>query len=396
MLLEAVKVVEWSEDISPQFAARLLTDLGATTRKLEPPGGSAMRHRRPFWSQDEERGALFDFLNAGKTCQEIDPATPAGATALNEALDGANVLIESGLDEAFGSQGITLEKLRRSHPELVVLSITALGVGSDPAAVPDSDFLLQHRVGLAHAMARPVSDPAAQPPLAAADHEGPLSVGVCGALSAVWGLLAAQSGPAPRIDLATQDFYALLLLDEFGQWLEGERGFSRARGNRPGVAPAGGISWLLPTRDGHFLVSPREQHQWERWVEVIGQPAWAQDEVMCATVANRKNHWRELRDLMSEWSRTQSADDVAERAQAAGVACFPVSSPQQLLDNAQLIHRKFFDSLAAPGGPAIAVPGLPMQITDTAGQQLARQRQRVGPRLDTLPSSERSSNVSKA
>jgi crotonobetainyl-CoA:carnitine CoA-transferase CaiB-like acyl-CoA transferase len=379
MLLEGVSVVEWSDDIASQFAARLLTDMGATTVKLEPPGGSAQRRKGPFWPQQENghsdpASALFDFLNAGKSFRRAGPTTQDTADALLGALETAGVLVESGLDSAFGDQGITTESLRRRFPGLVVLSISPLGLDAK-ADAPDSDFLLQHRSGLTHSMTRPVSDPASQPPLAAADHEAPLAVGVCGALSVVWGLLVAETGGrAPRIDLASQDFYTGLLLDEFRQWTSGERDFARGRGSRLSVAPAGGISWLLPSRDGHFMVSPREQHQWERWVKVLGSPDWARDPDLCATVDVRKDHWEELLALMSDWSASRDAEDIAEKAQAAGVACFPVSSPKQLLSNAQLLHRQFFDRLSGPDGTEVSVPGLPGQITTTSGRHLGRNR----------------------
>ncbi|MEB3419301.1 CoA transferase [Salipiger marinus] len=379
MLLEGVSVVEWSDDIASQFAARLLTDMGATTLKLEPPGGSAQRRKGPFWPQQENgqsdpASAFFDFLNAGKSCRTAGSATQDAANELLGALETAGVLVESGLDAALGSQGITTESLRRKFPGLVVLSISPLGLEAK-ADVPDSDFLLQHRSGLTHCMARPVSDPASQPPLAAADHEAPLAVGVCGALSVVWGLLVAETGEnAPRIDLASQDFYTSLLLDEFRQWIRGERNFARGRGPRQGVAPAGGISWLLPARNGYFMVSPREQHQWERWVEVLGSPDWARDRDLCGTVDVRKSQWEELLALMSDWSASQAAEDIAEKAQAAGVACFPVSRPAQLLSNAQLLHRQFFDRLSGPDGTKVPVPGLPGQIVTTSGRRLGRNR----------------------
>src|SRR5690606_24371248 len=173
----------------------------------------------------------------------------------------AAIFVQSNFDATFASTGLTVATLREQFPQLVVLSITPFGLGIEPSEAPD--FILQHHAGLAHATARPVSDPEAQPPLVGADHEGPLAVGVAGALSAVWGLLVADSGEkAPEIDLATQDVYAQVLIDDFVQWGDGKRHFSRDRKDSPSIAPAGGISWLLPASDGFIMVSPREEHQW--------------------------------------------------------------------------------------------------------------------------------------
>lgn len=388
MLLEGVNVVEWSDDIASQFAARLLADLGAQVIKFEPPGGSLLRQREPAWPGqpgDQKVGALFDFLNAGKICREIDPASPAGISALNEALSASRILVQSGLSAAFGEPDISVSRLRERLPGLVVLSITPFGLGAGTPSDPMSEFVLQHHAGLAYAMARPVSDPEAQPPLAGADHEGPLAVGVCGALAAIWGLLVVQlGGHGSEIDLASRDFYAQVLIDDFSQWARGERRFSRDRKHNPSIAPAGGISWLLPARDGFIMVSPREEHQWQRWMAVLKHPEWSRDAALCGTVAVRKEHWRALRDLMAHWTQHQAAAELAAQAQEGAVACFPVSNPAELLNNAQLLHRQFFDRLSTPDGGSVRIPGLPFQITDTAGRRLKRDRMLHRPQYENV------------
>jgi len=247
--------------------------------------------------------------------------------------------------------------------------------------LPMSDFVLQHHTGLAHASARPVSDPETQPPLAGADHEGPMAVGVCGAMACVWGQLIAQGGgPAPEIDLASQDYYVQSLIDEFSEWVGGRRDFSRRRAPGTNIAPAGGVSWLLPTSDGFIMISPREDHQWLRWAALMGRPAWTNDSSICGSAAIRKEHWPELQALMSEWSKTQMAGQIVQRAQDERVPCFQVSTPADLLGNAQLHHRQFFDRLSVPGRPTVRVPGLPMQVTDASGEKLDRDRPLEGPR----------------
>jgi crotonobetainyl-CoA:carnitine CoA-transferase CaiB-like acyl-CoA transferase len=376
MLLESVNVVEWSNDIASQFSARLLGDLGANVIKFEPIGGDAIRRRAPFWSgskSDSNASVLFDFLNAGKRCRQIDPGCAEDVEAVKQAIGKAAIFVQSNFDSAFAATGLTVASLREQFPQLVVLSITPFGLGIEPSEAPD--FILQHHAGLAHATARPVSDPEAQPPLVGADHEGPLAVGVSGALSAVWGLLVADSGEkAPEIDLATQDVYAQVLIDDFVQWGDGKRHFSRDRKDSPSIAPAGGISWLLPASDGFIMVSPREEHQWQRWMAVLGQPEWAQDAELCGSVAVRKENWSRLRELMAEWSKQLPAGELAAKAQQEKVACFPVSTPAELLRNAQLHARRFFDFLVGPADEQIRIPGLPFLVTDTSGRQLERER----------------------
>lgn len=366
MLLEGVTVVEWSDDIASRYAARLLADFGAAVTRYTPA-------TVPEPEPDAAARALSAFLDAGKTLRPLDPAEPAEVAAFERALDGAGILVQSALDATL--PGLSVAAIRARRPGLVVLSISQFGADAGQTPGPMTDFVLQHHAGLAHAMARPVSDPEAQPPLAGADHEGPLALGVCGALAAAWGLLVAGSGArAPEIDLAAQDFYAQILLDDFVQWEQGKRAFPRDRRARASIAPAGGISWLLPTADGHIMVSPREEHQWQRWIGVLGHPDWSRDPALCGSVAIRKRNWHALQERMAAWSRHQQAADLADRAQAERVACFPVSAPAALLENAQLVHRDFFDLLPTADGGVARVPGLPFRIVDSAGDRLPRAR----------------------
>jgi benzylsuccinate CoA-transferase BbsE subunit len=75
---------------------------------------------------------------------------------------------------------------------------------------------------------------------------------------------------------------------------------------------------------------------------------------------------------MGEWSIALSRSEVFERAQAARVACFPISTPADLLTNAQLRHRGFFHRLPGSGGAATPLAGLPFQARTADGGELPR------------------------
>jgi crotonobetainyl-CoA:carnitine CoA-transferase CaiB-like acyl-CoA transferase len=274
-----------------------------------------------------------------------------------------------------------IPQLRQRHPHLVVLSLTPFGRSGPLRDTPATDFTLQHRAALAYAMATPVNDPEKRGPLAGADHEGPLGVGVAGAMSAVWGLLVAQSGATPpHIDLASYDWYAHIASDGLAQWLAGERTFPRRRVRKEGTEAAGGLTWILPCNDGWVMVSPREQHQWDRWVAMLGNPDWSRDAALCGTRVERRSNWSQLQTLMAEWSKQLPPDEVARQAQAVSVACFPISTPGELLRNAQLQQRQLFDRLVSSRGAEASVPGLPFRI-ETSGGALPRGNTRHSPAL---------------
>ncbi len=371
-LLEGVRVIEWAEGLSAPFCARILADLGAEVVKVEPPGGDRMRAVPPLLPFPDG-GALFAYVNAGKRSLALDPMG-AGAERFQALLRGAALLVHSR-PEPFAST------VGEPPPGLVVLSVTPFGRTGPMRGTPCSDLTLQHRGSWAYAMARPVSDPEAVAPLGGADREGPLAIGVAGAAAALWGLLVVQAGgAAPRIDLASDDFYAFLAFEALVEWSAGERAFPRRRVKREGTEAAGGLTWILPCAQGWVMVSPREQHQWEKWVGLLGSPAWSADAALCGSRVARRTNFFQLQKLMAAWSRQFAPAELAQRAQAAGVACFPVSTPGELLANAQLLHRGFFDRLETGRGE-VPVPGLPFSFTAANGAALPRERVLHSPAL---------------
>jgi len=372
MFLAGVTVVDWSFGHTGPFAARILGDLGATVIRIEDPGApDPLRAAPPLAGR---QSALHAYLNAGKTILRLDPV--ADAERFVDLLAGATILVES--QEGAGRRALIAE-LRAVLRDLTVVSVSAYGRSGPAADRPWSDLTVQHFAGLAHNQARPVKEPERTPPQPGAEREGPLAAGVAAAAAAVWGLLVAESGEtAPHADLAVSEFYANVLFESLGEHGAGERSFDRRRKEFKGTEVAGGLIWILPCSDGWVMASPREQHQWDRWIELLGSPDWSRNPALCGDKLQRKRKWGELQALMAEWTRGRSRDEVFARAQAARVACFPVSRPDDILSNPQLGHRAFFDRLEV-GGHVLAVPGLPFIATTSAGRRLARGNARTAP-----------------
>src|SRR5207249_11863853 len=98
---------------------------------------------------------------------------------------------------------------------------------------------------------------------------------------------------------------------------------------------------LVPCSDGWVAISPREEHQWTRWLEVMGNPAWGSDPRF-ADRRNREKHFDELYPLLAEWSATRRKTEVFDAAQAKRVACYTLSDATDLLHSPQLAARGFF------------------------------------------------------
>jgi crotonobetainyl-CoA:carnitine CoA-transferase CaiB-like acyl-CoA transferase len=373
-MLHGTTVVEWAEGLPAAYCGRILAELGAEVLKVErPDGGDPLRKEGPFTAGGPygADGALFAYVNAGKRSVTLDPSCPSGAHLLDRLIEGSQILLRSAWD---AGGPLSAEALRAAHPGLVLIGVTPhgrTGAGRDRAT---SGLVIQHFAGWAYHQALPVTDPALTPPVGGADREGLLATGVAAAIAALWGLLMVQAGhTGPDIDVAVADFYAHLLVEPVGEWSRGERRFPRRRRKDAGGSEvAGGLVWILPCADGFVMISPREDHQWRRWIEVLDHPDWTADPALCGDRQMRRANGFRLQALMAEWSITRTRTEVFERAQAARVACFPISTPGDLLTNAQLQDRGFFHTLVGSGGVRVPLAGLPFRARTTDGGELPR------------------------
>ena len=364
--LGGLRVLELGGDASAAFAGRVLSDLGAEVIKIEAlSGGDPLRR-----AGGDVAAALFAYLNHGKRSVALDVASTAGSGLLRRLSARCDlILAEDGalraVEAASGTGGWP------ERPISVVVS--PFGLAGEDIARPWSPFTLQHASGFGFHQASPVADPETMPPVGCADWEGSLAPGVVAAIAALWALKAAgDARPGPVIDLALQDVLTYILVEPFADWQTGADVSARRRDPAKGLTIAGGLVWLLPCRDGFVMVSPREDHQWGRWVAVMGNPAWAEDASLCGDRTVRTSNAALLQAKMAIWSTEQATQDLVERAQASRVACFPVSTPLDLLKNAQLRERDFFIAQPMEGGCTLAMPGLPFRFVAADGTELAR------------------------
>ncbi|HVU71400.1 MAG TPA: CoA transferase [Mycobacteriales bacterium] len=103
---------------------RQLAEWGADVLRIEPPGGADDR-RAGRTVGDVSIG--FVAANLGKRAGSLDLKSPAGRRALDELLEGADVVLESTRPGSDDAADLDVDGIRARHPGLVVLSITPFG-----------------------------------------------------------------------------------------------------------------------------------------------------------------------------------------------------------------------------------------------------------------------------
>jgi len=113
------KVVDLSALWAGPLCSRLMQHCGAEVTKVESlsrPDGARFGNRH-----------FFELLNAGKRSVQLDLTIPAGQSALEDLMRGADMVIEAPRPRALQQMSIHAQAILDAHPELIWISITGYG-----------------------------------------------------------------------------------------------------------------------------------------------------------------------------------------------------------------------------------------------------------------------------
>src|SRR5579859_2356231 len=321
-MLAGVRVLEIASGVAGSYCAKLLGDLGADVTRVDA---------------QPERSGLYLYLNAGK---RITAAARA---------EWADVLVDNGPHDQ--------PNLEQVRPDCVRVSVTPFGLWGPHATWQANALIAFHSSGFAHGFPSTQVDDPALPPLTAPGDAGDFLAGQIAACAAMHGLLARQqTGRGSHIDVSLQEAIAAENHSQFNA-------FQRTGGAKRDFSdvPTNATVALLPCADGWLAISPREEHQWSRWLEVMGCPEWATDPRFADRGARERN-WAALYPLLAQWTRTRKKAELFEAGQALRVACYPLGSAADLLGSPQFAARDFFTTLSHPDLGAVVVPGRPYHL----------------------------------
>ena len=117
-------------------------------------------------------------------------------------------------------------------------------------------------------------------------------------------------------------------------------------------------------RDGWIFLCCVEEHQWQTWVELMGNPEWASMELFENRLTRAAN-WDALKLFLQEWMQERSVDELYRAGQARRVPLAPVSTMANLLASEHLKSRGFFAVLDHPQAGRVTAPGAPYKFSVT-------------------------------
>ena len=122
--------------------------------------------------------------------------------------------------------------------------------------------------------------------------------------------------------------------------------------------------------DAYVAIAVSNDEQWAGLRRLLGEPGWATKPEL-DTAAGRRARHDEIDAELSAWLADQAAADAVESLLSAGVPAAEVINAHDIMPNAQLEARNFYQVMDHPVTGPTRYPGFPMNFS-VLGSQLHR------------------------
>ena len=257
------------------------------------------------------------------------------------------------------AQGLDYERLAGLNAGLVMTSITPFGLSGPRKDYAAYDLTTWNAGGLCYLNG---GGPGSEdlPPLRVFGQQSGFQAGIHAATASLAALFSRfQDGHGQHIDFSIQE--CLMGISEFAGIMPtyADQVVVRFTGNKA-IRPLD----IMECKDGWIYVACVEEHQWQRFVDLMGNPDWAGEEIF-KTRLDRAENWDALQLFMEPWVKEQSVDELYHLAQSRRIPFAPVSTMGDLLNSEHLKVRGFFAEVAHPEAGTHTYPTAPHTMSET-------------------------------
>src|SRR6185437_976027 len=333
--LSSLKIIEVGEMVSAPYATKLIADLGAEVIKVERPNvGDYARVRGPFpgGTAHPEKSGLFLYLNANKYGVTLDLAKPEGMELLEKLVADADALVHNLTPPDMDRIGLSFDRMRKVNPRLVMTSITPYGMTGPHRDWRAEDLTVWSAGGVCVVNGGGAEHPEL-PPLKTFGSQAGFQGAVHGAVATIGAVIAQlRDGEGQHVDVSVQESIVsqLELTLEYWPYM----GLIATRLGRKPIQPVESMQ----CKDGWIYVCCIEEHQWRAFVEVMGNPEWASEEIFADRV-KRGDNWEALKIFLEEYVAQHTVLELYKKVQEKRVPFAPVSTMGDLLNSEHLKAR---------------------------------------------------------
>jgi len=341
--LTDIRLIEMGQLIAGPYCGQLMADMGADVIKIEPPGkGDPMREWGrgdfPLW---------WSVCARNKRCVTANLRVEEGQELVRKLIASADMVLENFRPGTMERWGLGYEELVKINPSIIMIRVSGYGQTG-----PYSSRAGYASVGEAMGGMRYLCGEPDRPPSRAG-----LSLGdTLAATFACNGALAAlhhreKTGEGQVVDSAIYESVLSVMEATIPEYVVSDYIRERSGSTLPNVAPSN----VYTCSDGEFLIAANQDTVFKRLCVAMGREELVDDERFSTHTARGAN-MLVLDEMINEWSRTKTVDEMEALMQEAGVPAGRIYRAPEMLEDP---HYQARDAIVAT--PTEEWPDLKMQ-----------------------------------
>ncbi len=302
--LDDLRVLDLTHYYNGPYATMLLGYLGAEVIKVEEPAyGDGMRGL--YRTNEQPFGIPFALMNSNKRAITLNLKSDDGKAIFKRLITRVDIVVENFAAGTMDQMGLGWAVLHELNPRLIYAFSTGYGSTGPNRNLPAFDPVVQANTGIM-ALTGAIDGP----PYKA----GPAVVDILGATHLFAGILAAvrqrdRTGQGLMVELSLQEStlpsLATHIGARFGLGINQLRDGNRSSGGF--VVPYN----AYPALDGWMMILAGDNRRWGKLCALMGHPEFA-DDPRFAKLATRRAHQEEVDQIITEWTRTRTRDQIMD------------------------------------------------------------------------------------
>ncbi|QLL10359.1 CaiB/BaiF CoA-transferase family protein [Mycobacterium vicinigordonae] len=321
--LDDLRVVEISDRLAGSYCGKLLVDVGAHVRKIEPPQGDPLLRYSATCSPvpDGSVGPLYSYLNAGKSIVSVSP----DSDHYRGELSGADIVIVTAGPTEAAALGIDPQRLLQQSPRSVLVTISNFGFSGPFADRAATEFTLQAWSGCTGFRGDP-----AGPPISIGGDLGEYMGGVYAAFAALAvHRRVARGGTGEHLDLSMLEAITAM---QSSEWLHSQLL------QVPPVRRTLEVPSIIAAKDGYVGITMVTGQQWLDFAAMVERPDF--EEIPQLRFQIGRWEYRDfIYDSIGPWFAERTVAEVVELGQLFRLPIAPLGNGATVRDMDYMTQR---------------------------------------------------------
>jgi benzylsuccinate CoA-transferase BbsF subunit len=370
--LDGIRIADFTWVWAGPYCTLQLAHLGADVIKIETRTRPCVTRQLPPWPSGQpgglNRSGYFNQYSQGKRSITLNFKDSAAHEIARKIIAQSDVVINNFAHGVIEKMGFGYDVVKQIKRDIIMISLTGYGDSG-----PYADYIAYGPAQVPLSGLSSLTGYRGWPPMHSGFSYADPNAGIHGAFAILTALYHRnRTGDGQYIDMSQWECAMVLLPEGILEYTMNGIEPERIGNEDPLMAPHGVYKCLdRPelvagnTVDQFVAIVVADDTDWTALAKAIGQPELASDQRFL-TLAGRKAHEAELNELITAWTITRRASEVADTLQAAGIAASVVADNRFLdEEDPHINQRGYFIELEHPEVGVQKHCGIPWKMSRT-------------------------------